>query len=134
VTGTGSHAVRLHWLGGDFEWSAAPGANGFEMRTPGGPFTVSAFHADGRPFAGDVISGDEETPRGWLSRYYGEKVPVPSFAATHTGDVPLAMVSILSGSPYELTIEGRRWSLTTPELAASFDLSSGSFESIAVKR
>jgi hypothetical protein len=134
VTGTGSHAVRLQWLGGDFEWTAAAGANGFEMQTVVGPFTVSAFHADGRPFAGDVIAGDEETPRGWLSRYYGEKMPVPSFVATHTGDVPIVMVSVLSGAPYELAVDGRRWSLTTPELAASFDLSSGTFESIAVKR
>ena len=134
VAGTGSHAVRLHWLGGDFDWTEAASANGFEMRTPDGIFTVSAFHADGRPFSGDVVAGDEEAPRGWLSRYYGEKVPVPSFAATHTGDVPFTMVSVLSGAAYELAVEGRRWNLSTPELTASFDMTSGSFESIAVTR
>jgi hypothetical protein len=42
------------------------------------------------------------------------------------------MVSVLSGAPYELAVEGRQWRLSTADLTASFEMPAGSFESIAV--
>ena len=38
--------------------------------------------------------GDEASPRGWLSRYYGEKVPAPSMAAEVEEKCPVEFVTV----------------------------------------
>ena len=102
VSGTGLHSVRLHWLGGAFPWADVPDGNGVELRTPAGLFTVHTFDQQASPLRGDIQAGSESPPRGWLSRYYGEKVAVPSFAAVVDGAVPLTVISVLAGCAYEL--------------------------------
>ncbi|TAJ98624.1 MAG: alginate lyase family protein [Chloroflexota bacterium] len=123
VTGSGEHTVRLHWLGGDFE-STPPGAeNGMDLRTPAGLFTIRSFDADGSPLVGRVVRGDNVGPEGWLSRYYGEKIAVPSFAAERSGAVPLTMVSVLSGVPVDVSVKGTRWGVSVNRNTYEFDLS-----------
>jgi asparagine synthase (glutamine-hydrolysing) len=125
IVGEGVHNVRLHWLGGPFEWVSAPEMNGMDVRTTGGVFQVRTFAVDGSALQGDVTAGDETRPRGWLSRYYGEKVPVPSFAAEQSGKLPQTMISVLSGHPFEIEVEGSQWTVETPVATASFDAELG---------
>src|SRR5437870_10769231 len=53
-------------------------AQGMELATPEGTFSVGVFGADGSSELSSVVAGADDPPRGWLSRYYGEKVAVPS--------------------------------------------------------
>ncbi|HEX5475293.1 MAG TPA: alginate lyase family protein [Vicinamibacterales bacterium] len=132
VCGRGHHSVRLHWLGGDFPWVAAPADNGMDLRTSSGVFTVRTFTAEAAPLGGDVIAGSDEPPRGWLSRYYGEKVAVPSFATELTGSTPITIVSVLAGAQYDVTYQSGRWMFESPRLSASFAIENGSFEALQV--
>jgi hypothetical protein len=65
------------------------------LETPSGRFVVRAYDEQGTPLAADVVRGQESPPRGWLSRYYARKVPVPSFAVERGGPVPLTFISVL---------------------------------------
>src|SRR5262249_54174004 len=133
ITGAGNHAARLHWLGGPFEWTSGPADRGLEMRTPEGTFSAVVYDALGQPLAGNVVEGDETIPRGWLSRYYGERVPVPSLEVKLAGSTPLTFVSVLSGKPYDLDVAGDRWRVETPDAAVTFNLAGGSLHGIDVR-
>jgi heparinase II/III-like protein len=131
IEGSGRHSARLHWLGGDFEWITSA-ENGMELRTPEGVFTVAVYDAQGNPLVCDVVAGDESTPRGWLSRYYGEKVAVPSLAATVAAQAPLTFVSVLAGTSCDVHVGGTEWQITTPSALIAFDAARASFERISV--
>jgi len=61
---------------------------------------VRAYDEKAEPLPADVARGRENPPRGWLSRYYARKVPVPSFAVEREGPVPLTFLSVLgAGAP-----------------------------------
>src|SRR5262249_29677980 len=66
VDGQGTHDVRLHWLGGPYEWASSETGNGVELLTPSGTFCVRAFDPAGRPLPGDVVAGGIDPPRGWV--------------------------------------------------------------------
>jgi asparagine synthase (glutamine-hydrolysing) len=109
ITGHGDHRARLHWLGGAFPHSYE-GAT-LKLDTPAGPFNVSVYDDAGRPLGGDVVCGDEGGPRGWLSRYYGEKMPVPSLAVEQAGSMPLTFVSVLGPHGLEVTVHDGLWGI-----------------------
>ena len=74
VEGSGTHRIRLHWLAGDFPYRIGPGGQpSLQLDTPDGPFYLAVFNAAGKPLSGDVVAGQSDPPRGWLSRYYGTK-------------------------------------------------------------
>jgi asparagine synthase (glutamine-hydrolysing) len=130
IFGSGEHTARLHWLGGEFPWTADPARAGFTLNTPDGEFTVRVFDERGAALGGDVAAGQEFPPRGWLSRYYGEKVPVPSLAVSRAGVVPLTFVSVLAGSRHALSVHDGRWTLVG-DIRASFSIDDdGRFTSI----
>jgi asparagine synthase (glutamine-hydrolysing) len=108
ITGEGSHEARLHWLCGDFSYRYEPASGVLELDTPAGPFCVAVYDAGGAPLAGDVVRGGEDPPRGWLSRYYGEKIPVPSLAVVRRGPAPLVFVSVLCPGRPEVQVTGDR--------------------------
>src|SRR5690606_21437655 len=89
VAGEGEHRARLHWLGGEYPHVYDPAVSALILETPAGPFHVAVYDEAGAPLAGDVARGQEDPPRGWLSRYYAEKVPVPSLAVHREGTAPL---------------------------------------------
>jgi asparagine synthase (glutamine-hydrolysing) len=95
VLGRGRHAARLHWLCGEFPHSFLGPKSFLSLQTPLGPFALRAFDETATPLAGDVVRGRESPPRGWLSRYYARKVPVPSFAAEREGPLPMTILSVL---------------------------------------
>src|SRR5205807_10625630 len=78
VLGTGVHDARLHWLCGEFPYQYVEAEGRLTLDTPAGPFSVLALDQEGKPLMGTVVSGQENPPRGWLSRYYGKKRSVPS--------------------------------------------------------
>jgi asparagine synthase (glutamine-hydrolysing) len=126
VTGSGSHAIRLHWLGGDFPYVFDAIDNRLALETEAGGFFVQVLDAQGQPIPGNVVAGQERPPRGWLSRYYGEKVAVPSLAVAAEQDLPMTFVSVLSGGRTpEITVDGAEWSIVMNDRRLNFLLVDG---------
>jgi asparagine synthase (glutamine-hydrolysing) len=122
VQGRGTHKVRVHWLGGNFSY-AMNGGTALRLDTPEGPFYIAVFDSLGRPLLGDVVAGQPDPPRGWLSRYYGEKIPVVSLAAEVSQDLPLTLVSILGAHPPSVAVADAAWRITAGPRIAEFELS-----------
>lgn len=132
VSGEGCHALRLHWLGGDFPFTCEPAHGALTLATPRGDFGVTIWSAAGEPLAATVVAGQESPPRGWLSRYYGEKVPVPSLAVEVAGGCPLTLVSVLGAGRPTLRTVGERLEARSVRASASFRLQDGLFESVTL--
>jgi asparagine synthase (glutamine-hydrolysing) len=133
ISGNGEHQARLHWLGGDYPWSYQSDQGALELSTPAGPFAVTVLDEEGRPAGGDVVAGVSDPPRGWLSRYYGEKRPVPSLAVERAGALPLVLVSILAPERPQVTVAGSRWTVRAAGLGVSFDLDEGRFRAVTLE-
>jgi len=133
VEGSGVHDVRLHWLGGDFPWHAV--GNGMDLSTPAGPFSVRVLDAQGAAVAATVAAGADNPPRGWLSRYYGEKIAVPSLAVAQRDALPATFVSVLSGVPYSASVAKERWTIEQDNDRVVFDLRGGriDLESVVIR-
>jgi asparagine synthase (glutamine-hydrolysing) len=134
VTGDGAHDVRLHWLAGEFANSYETADGRLRLDTPAGEFTVRVSREDGHALEGDVVAGQDEPPRGWLSRYYGEKIAVPSLAMSQQRTLPATFVSVLSGVTHVATVHGRTWTIGTRELTATFDVRDGRITDVRVTR
>lgn len=122
VRGSGNHDTRLHWLGGAYPWVEATEGNGVELRTPVGLFAVHVFDSFARPLQGDAVAGADDPPRGWVSRYYGEKNAIPSFAAELKGALPMTFISILTGAPYDFGRNDDNYILSTPAANITFQV------------
>jgi asparagine synthase (glutamine-hydrolysing) len=131
IDGSGEHAMRLHWLGGEFPWIET--ANGMELTTPEGRFSAAVFDGDGNPKSCNVVAGVEDPARGWLSRYYGDKVSVASLVAEQRSQLPMSMVTILSGVPYTASVDEARWSILLSDSTATFDVRDGRIESLSIQ-
>lgn len=112
IAGDGDHTLRLHWLAAPHPFVAA---EALILETPAGPFRIQTFDLDARLLQGTVVAGDDEPPRGWLSRYYGEKVPTPSLAVEHHVQLPSGFITVLSGVDVKLERVGDHYRLTTPD-------------------
>jgi len=132
LCGEGWHSIRLHWLGG-FASDSERAPNELVLITPRGRFWVSVFGEDGRPLAGDVVVGQEDPPRGWLSRYYGEKTAVPSFVVRREGDLPCMIVSVLCPGRPEVTVAGIKWQVSAPSGRLSFQVEGGRVRAVAME-
>jgi asparagine synthase (glutamine-hydrolysing) len=124
MEGSGTHRVRLHWLGGDFPYR--PGVDGqtsLQLETPDGPFHVAVFNAAGGPMSGEIVAGQDDPPRGWLSRYYAEKVPVPSLSVELADRLPLTLVSILGPHVPSVSVSASSWSVMAGDRIVEFQLS-----------
>jgi asparagine synthase (glutamine-hydrolysing) len=128
VSGTGQHELRLHWLGGVLPFEHARSEGRMSLFTPDGPFTVTVLDERGSPLDASVVAGQESPPRGWLSRYYRERVPVPSLAVERSGAVPMTMVSVLAAGTPEIHVEGGRWSARTNGISCVFGLEDGNIQ------
>jgi Heparinase II/III-like protein/Heparinase II/III N-terminus len=117
-TGEGEHAVRLHWLGGDFPYSHNPRGGNLNLHTPSGDFTINVLNTDGEPLQSSVVAGSDRPIRGWLSRYYGEKTPVPSFEVSLQHEFPCRMVTILAAGPASWSVVDDRWTVESSGVRA----------------
>lgn len=109
VTGHGSHTARLHWLAGDFPYRVE--RDRLILATPEGDFSIAVFDRSGLPLGRNVVRGQEQPPRGWLSRTYATKVPVPSLEAVSSGEVPLTFVSVLGAGEPAPSVSGGVWTI-----------------------
>jgi hypothetical protein len=132
LRGSGRHDARLHWLAGPYPHAYEPRMGRLRLETAHGPFTVTVLGSDARPLAGDLVAGRERPPRGWSSRYYGEKRPAPSLAVTRSGPAPLEFVSILSPGEPRVTLERGRWRIEAGGTTAAFGIREGRFEGVAI--
>jgi asparagine synthase (glutamine-hydrolysing) len=132
--GEGLHQARLHWLMGDFSHEYSPEQGCLGLKTPQGLFTTTVIDSRGRPLAGDVVVGQSEHPRGWHSRYYGEKKPVPSLAVERQVELPITWVSILGPATPTVRLEGARWEVSTRRVALRFELEDGRPNEVSVLR
>jgi asparagine synthase (glutamine-hydrolysing) len=125
ILGNGTHAIGLNWQGGDFPYEPGEGGSQLILATPSGKFSVTVLDESGNPLSGDVVAGQEAPPRGWLSRYYGEKVAAPSFAIEHMGQLPFIFVSILGAGKPEVKVTEGHWSVTAGHNHAAFRIDDG---------
>lgn len=124
LLGVGRHDARLHWLCGEFEVTATPA--GATLHTPAGPLSLTVLDPQGAPVALDHARGHEDPPRGWLSRYYSDKVPVTSLAhTTPASPLPWTRVTVVSDAPAGCAVNAGRWSVHTPTATARFTLRDG---------
>ena len=137
LMGTGEHDARLHWLGGEFTWATAPLANGMDLNTPAGTFEVRLFSKTGSPISADIQSGldaaDGNPPRGWVSRYYGEKAAVPSMAAGLKGALPITVVTILGESLASPVVVDKYWKIQSGNRIVEFNLNDGRFSAVSAR-
>lgn len=113
ITGEGEHAARLQWLGGPYPFDADADRGAMTLHTPKGDCAVAVFDARGLPQAGTVVAGQDDPPRGWLSRGYATKEPVPSLAVERRGALPLEFVTVVGEGPVAVAVERDRWRVTT---------------------
>ena len=103
VRGTGHHKARVHWLAGDFSYRYDATAARLTLDTAEGAFSVTTYDAMAIPLPGHVVVGRPTPPRGWQSRYYCQKTPVPSLSVQQAGDTPLTFISVLGAGAAPLT-------------------------------
>lgn len=129
IAGRGEHAARLHWLCGDFAHDYEPEAGRLTLETPEGPFSIAVYDEHGRPLAGTVERGREEPPRGWLSRYYGERTAVPSLEVEARGALPFVFVTLAgAGQPEIVAGEDGSFVVRGSETEVRFRLRDGIVE------
>jgi hypothetical protein len=134
IDGEGAHRIRLHWLGGEFPHSCNPKQNAMSLETPAGSFNVQVLDENGLPLEGSVVSGQENPPRGWLSRYYGKKTPVPSLVVQMNQEVPITLVSLLSAGNAGVAVHGDAWIIEQGENRVGFRLRQGLFHEVSIGR
>jgi hypothetical protein len=135
VEGADRHALRLHWLAGDFPYEFNSENATLVLDTPKGTFQIAVLDQFGLAWRNtDVVKGSGEEPRGWSSRYYGEKIPVPSLVAGASTRLPATFMSILCAGKPSVFVQGEEWSVRAGESGAAelrFRLVAGRFEGIS---
>jgi asparagine synthase (glutamine-hydrolysing) len=131
IEGTGSHRARLHWLAGEYPFEADERGGRMDLSTPKGRFGIAIYDGATNPLPVTVVAGQEEPARGWLSRYYGKKVPVASLATEVTGACPLTFVSVLGADRPTLEVDGSSCKARAGENAVTFRINDGLFQDIS---
>jgi asparagine synthase (glutamine-hydrolysing) len=133
IGGEGVHSARVHWLGGDYAHEFDERLATMSLATPAGEFQVAVRDERGDPVPAEVVRGRGSPPRGWLSRYYAEKRPVPSLTATQASACPIQLVSLLSAGPVEVHVSSGEWSVEAAGVRAYFRLTDGRFDQVRVE-
>jgi asparagine synthase (glutamine-hydrolysing) len=95
------------------------------LDTPEGLFTMKVMDSFGNPIEIDMVRGADNPPRGWLSRYYGEKVPVASIAATVTCELPFRFITILGEGDPQVSMNDGTWTIDASKSPFNFVISDG---------
>jgi asparagine synthase (glutamine-hydrolysing) len=135
IAGEGVHQARLHWLAGDYPWVFDPPEASLRLETPEGPFTVTILDGSGNPIPSvDVVAGQDRPERGWQSRYYGEKIPVPSIAATQSGAVPVTFVTLMGAGRPRALIHAGEWEVACNGHSVRFSIEGGALRGLSVAK
>jgi asparagine synthase (glutamine-hydrolysing) len=124
VEGKGTHHLRQHWLCGQFPYQYDQAQARLTLETPRGQFSILTMDREGQPLEGDVVAGCEKPPRGWVSRYYGEKYPTPSLAIERTAELPSTFVSVLCAEEPRIEVRNGSWSVSIDTRRADFEITS----------
>jgi hypothetical protein len=131
ISGEGSRRARLHWLGGDYPYEFDRANAQLRLRTPQGPFSIAVLNGTGVPSETvEVVCGADDPPRGWLSRYYGEKTPVPSLAATESSPLPITFVTLACPGNPAAKVSGDEWTVAINDKIHRFRIDAGSFADV----
>jgi asparagine synthase (glutamine-hydrolysing) len=109
ISGKSEHKAELNWLCGNFPYTY--NNNQLTLNTPKGSFFITIYNKLAQSLLGSVVSGQESPPRGWLSRYYAEKVAVPSLLIEKKEALPITFISLLSEDEEKLSLEKNIWSI-----------------------
>jgi Heparinase II/III-like protein/Heparinase II/III N-terminus len=107
VEGEGRHKVRLHWLFGEFPYEFDAGKGTVTLATPKGRFSLAAQRDCREALEATVVCGAERPPRGWYSRYFGEKVPVPSLVVEGDAELPVRFITGFGPGEVEVKRKGQ---------------------------
>jgi hypothetical protein len=135
VTGQGVHKARLHWLAAPLRYTWEPADCRLLLETGAGPLAVQVVDGKGRPGHGEIVTGRESPPRGWVSRRYGERQPVASFSVEERRAVPIRFLTIIGPDRPRAERIDSEWNITTAAGRLTFRLTdSGScpFEGISI--
>ena len=130
LVGDGDHRSRLQWLAAPLPSVYRPRARRLELDAAAGMFSVTVLDAGGRPQQGSLVAGREDPPRGWLSRYYGEKVPAPSLAVERHGELPHVLVTVACAGRPRVRVDGGRWEVQAAGSGVGFVLQDGSVSAV----
>jgi asparagine synthase (glutamine-hydrolysing) len=125
LQGAGTHRARLHWLGGDFPYQHDIAMGMLKLTTPNGDFSVLTLDEEGRALEGKVVAGHDDPPEGWLSRYYGDKQPVPSLSVAVEKKCPISFVTVLGAGTPRAERLSNRWRFTANNSAIDLVLEDG---------
>ena len=131
VTGKGTPTIRLHWLGGPFVHKERRST--LWLNTPEGVVSITLMDGAGSRLPTNVVSGQKEPPRGWLSRYYGEKAPVPSLTTNSSAALPTTFVSVCCPEATSWTTEGDQWTFVSETKTTTFRMVDGCICNIDVE-
>ena len=121
LLGTGRHTARLHWLVGDCD-IYEQGDRSLRLETRKGPLFLTVCGATGRPYDLSVVNGCEEPATGWLSRHYGERVPVPGVTVPFSGSLPAVFVTLLGAEEPVVRVSGDAWRVEASSRCVEFAL------------
>lgn len=121
IYASGEHTSRLHWAAGPFSYREEQGSVALE--TSQGDFYLTVLNGHGQPCELDVVAGQVDPPRGWLSRYYAEKIPAPSIAALQHGRGTMTFVSVLAPQIPEVRVERDGWLIGLSDRTIQFEIS-----------
>lgn len=89
VIGTGEHDILLNWhLGAVYHETME---NGLILRTEKGPIGFNIFGSEKM----DIFCGDENTPAGWQSLYYGVKEAAPVIRTQKKSSLPVRLITVI---------------------------------------
>lgn len=121
IQGKGQFAATLQWLGGPYTWSCDPTRGELTLASRVA-FHLRVLDRQARALSVDVVAGRESPPRGWLSRYYASKVPVPSLECALEGLDTIEFVTLLGPSANSIVADGERWMVETGDSVYQFSI------------
>lgn len=133
VRGEGEHEVRLHWLGGAFHHRHDEARGSLVLATPAGELEVQLVDLACVPLATTCVQGQASPPRGWQSRYYGQRDAVPSLATEARAPLPVTWLSVIGPVGTRLAVRDGAYTLVTSGAQASFGLDDGRFTGLRVE-
>lgn len=123
LTGEGTHRARLHWLCGEFPVETTAG--GVKLNTPKGALSLAVYDELGATQLLDVVAGQDDPPRGWLSRYFGEKVAVSSVALAREVRLPWTAVTVVGAGAVSARVNAGAWTVNAEGVETRFTLRDG---------
>lgn len=128
------HPARLHWLGGEYPHRSRCAGAELLLDTPKGPFTIQVLDLEARPMQSTIVAGQEEPPRGWHSRYYGERRPTPSLAVELPPSKDHCWISLLGANQPRIRRNRGMYVVENDRVSANFTLEDGSMSVVSVSK